>query len=89
MPSENYRYYHLDGDGRLHFAEWFPAESDEQATEQIRVIHPDAKCEIWQGNRLVAKLQPNGFSPDDPDLQNAVGKRLSALALRIELGLEA
>ena len=89
MPSENYRYYHLDGDGRLHFAEWFSAARDEDAIEQVRVNHPDSKCEIWRGNRLVAKLSPSGFSPDDPDLQNAVGKRLSAMALRLELGLEA
>ena len=89
MPSENYRYYRLDGDGRLHFAEWFSGESDEQAIEQIQAKHPNAKCEIWKGKRLVAKLSPSRFSPDDPDLQNAVGARLSALALRMELGLEA
>ena len=58
MPSENYRYYCLDGTGHLHDAAWFAAESDEDAIEQIKAKHPDAKCEIWQGKRLVAALSP-------------------------------
>ena len=89
MSSENYRCYRLDEDGRLHFAKWFSAESDEQAIEQIQGKHPNAKCEIWQGKRLVAKLSPSHFSPDDLSLQNAVGAHLSALALRMNLGQEA
>lgn len=56
MPLENYRYYCLDGTGHLHSAEWFSAQSDEEAIAQIRARHPDAKCEIWQGKRLVATL---------------------------------
>ena len=89
MPSDDYRYYHLDGDGRLHCAQWFSAESDEHAIGQVRVNHPNAKCEIWRGKRLIARLSPSGFSPDNSDLQNAVGARLSALALRMKLGMEA
>lgn len=58
MPSENYRYYCLDGAGHLHSAEWFHAETDEEAIAQISAKHPDAKCEIWQGQRLVASLSP-------------------------------
>lgn len=58
MPSENYRYYCLDGAGRLHDAAWFKAESDEDAIEQIKAKHPDSKCEIWRGKRLVAALSP-------------------------------
>jgi hypothetical protein len=46
MPSENYRYYCLDGAGRLHSAEWFHAESDEDAVAQIEAKHADATCEI-------------------------------------------
>ena len=88
MLSEHYRYYRLDGDGHLNFAEWFSAACDEQAIEEIQVKRPDNKCEIWQGARLVAKLSPERFSPDDPDLQNAVGARLPELALRMKLGLE-
>ena len=38
MPSENYRYYRLDGVGHLEGAEWFEAENDE-----------DAICTLVQG----------------------------------------
>ena len=59
MPSEkNYRYYCLDGAGRLHSAEWFHAQTDEDAIAQIEAKHPDGICEIWQGKRLVAKVSP-------------------------------
>lgn len=56
--SGNYRYYCLDGAGQLHSAEWFDASSDEDAIAQIEVKHSDAQCEIWQENRLVAKISP-------------------------------
>lgn len=58
MPSENYRYYCLDGAGHLHEAEWFYAESDADAIAQIVAGHSDATCEIWHGKRLVASLTP-------------------------------
>ena len=56
MAQVGYRYYCLDGRGRLHSAEWFEAASDEDAIAQVEAQHPDALCEIWQGQRLVAKL---------------------------------
>ena len=62
MPSENYRYYCLDSTGHLHSADWFYAESDEDAIAHIEAKHPDGKCEIWQGNRLVATLAPTRLS---------------------------
>jgi hypothetical protein len=58
MPSENYRYYCLDGAGHLHEAEWFDADGDEQAVEHVKSTQPDSKCEIWQGDRLVASVSP-------------------------------
>lgn len=58
MPSENYRYYCFDSVGRLHDAQWFYAESDEDAVAQIEAKHPDSTCEIWEEKRLVAKLSP-------------------------------
>lgn len=61
MPTENYRYYCLDGAGHLHDAAWFYADNDEDAITQIEAKHPDAKCEIWQSKRLVAKLLPQGL----------------------------
>jgi hypothetical protein len=88
MSSEYYRYYRLDKDGHIHGAEWISAVSDEQAVEQVRASHPDAKCEVWKGAKLVAKLEPVGFNPDDPDLQDNVAKRLSRLAHQMTSGLE-
>ena len=62
VSQENYRYYCLDDAGRLHEAEWFESESDEEAIAKIQAEHPDATCEIWQGNRLVATLTPRRLS---------------------------
>lgn len=62
MPSENYRYYCLDGTGHLHGTEWISAVSDEDAITQVEAKHPDGQCEIWQGQRLVARL---GFAAKD------------------------
>jgi len=58
VPSETYRYYCLDGVGHLQGADWFEADSDEEAIAHIEAKHPDAKCEIWQGQRLVASISP-------------------------------
>lgn len=58
MSTENYRFYCLDSSGRLHDAAWFHAESDEDAIAQVGSKHPDSKCEIWQGERLVSSLSP-------------------------------
>jgi hypothetical protein len=66
MRSESYRYYCLDGAGQLHDAEWFAAESDEDASAQIEAKHADATCEIWQGKRLVAKLCPQRLRAEMP-----------------------
>ena len=58
MSLETYRYFCLDGTGKLHNAELITAKSDDEAVAQIEAKHPDAHCEIWQGKRLVAKLLP-------------------------------
>lgn len=59
MPQDNYRYYCLDSAGKLHDAHWFNAESDEEALAFVAARHRDGKCEIWEGDRLVASLAPN------------------------------
>ena len=58
MCPENYRYYHLDGSGMIHEAEWFEAENDADAIARVVAEHADAKSEIWQGQRLVASVSP-------------------------------
>ena len=88
MAPDGYRLYRLDRGGMIHDAEWFQAADDADARTRIEAKHTDSTCEIWQGKRLVAKVWPKGLGPDDPELQNAVGERLSALANRIRLGLE-
>ena len=60
MSSQTYRYYGLDGVGHPHLAEWFDTENDEKAVGLIEQLHPDERCEIWQGARLVAKLSGLG-----------------------------
>ena len=60
--SQTYRYYCLDSVGHLHSAEWFEAESDEEAISVIEAKHENDRCEIWQGNRLVAKIAPKRLS---------------------------
>jgi hypothetical protein len=59
MAPGSYRYYCLDGSGRLHDVAWFDAENDEDAIKQIEDKHPGDQCEIWEARRLVAKLSPS------------------------------
>ena len=57
----DYRLYRLDGDGKIGFAEWIQAASDQEAIGAAERMWPDAtRCEIWQRNRLVAKLNGSG-----------------------------
>lgn len=58
MSLQDYRYYRLDGAGHLHRAVSFKADSDGQAVALIEQKHPDGTCEIWQGRRLIAKIEP-------------------------------
>ena len=58
MSLQSYRYYRLDGVGHLHSAEWIEAESDEAAVEMVKGMCAEALCEIWQRDRLVARLSP-------------------------------
>ena len=57
--SQTYRYYCLDGVGVLHDTQWITADNDHDALAQVGARHPDGKCEIWQGDRLVAKIEPD------------------------------
>ena len=57
----DYRLYCLDRSDKIHFAEWIQAGTDEQAVERACELRPDAhKCELWEKNRLVARLNPEG-----------------------------
>lgn len=54
MPA--YRVYCLDGAGKVWAAEWIEAEDDDTAIDAARLIKRAIKCEIWQGQRLVGRV---------------------------------
>jgi hypothetical protein len=57
----HYRFYCLDGVGRIGLADWIEADGDDEAIAQAHQMRPDAhKCEVWLKNRLVAKITSLG-----------------------------
>jgi hypothetical protein len=57
----SYKLYCLDGAGHISLADWIEADDDGNAVTQARKIRPDShRCEIWIGNRLIAKLNAEG-----------------------------
>jgi hypothetical protein len=52
----NYRLYRLDGAGKIVSAEWLEADDDDHAERLARDSGTDGTCEIWQRNRLVARV---------------------------------
>jgi hypothetical protein len=52
-----YRLYCLDGAGKIDLADWIEAADDQQAVAKARQMKNGfAKCEVWQRQRLVARL---------------------------------
>jgi hypothetical protein len=52
----NYRVYCLDGLNKVASATWVEAGDDEGAIELVKDQHDGYKCELWDGDRLVARL---------------------------------
>jgi hypothetical protein len=52
----DYRLYCLDGVGKITSAEWIDAKSDDEAIAITRAQKRLVACEIWDHNRLVAKV---------------------------------
>ena len=52
----NYRLYVLDGTGRIAAADWIDASGDEEAIMIARDQRKGAKCELWQKDRLVCRI---------------------------------
>ena len=52
----NYRIYCLDGLNKVAAASWIEAEDDEAAVELVTERHDGYKCEVWDGQRLVARM---------------------------------
>ena len=58
MPA--YRVYCLDGAGKVSSAEWIEAKSDTAALEAARRFTDAVHCEVWDGQRLVGRVEPVG-----------------------------
>ena len=56
LPS--YRHYRLDGAGNINSADWLEAADDEEAIRRVRDMNLPCVCEIWDRNRLVARVEP-------------------------------
>jgi hypothetical protein len=54
MPD--YKFYRLDGGGKFAAGEWMDAKSDDEAVAFVRARKLGGHCEIWPGNRLVARV---------------------------------
>jgi hypothetical protein len=57
MPS--YRVYCLDGAGKVWAAEWIEADDDSAALESARQFARAVQCEVWQGQRMVGRVDLN------------------------------
>ena len=55
----NDRLYRLDGAGKISSAEWIEAADDEDAERQARDGNSDGMVELWDRNRLVARIDSN------------------------------
>ena len=52
-----YRLYCLNDEGGVVASHWIQAPSEEEAVEHAKKNHPDTRCEIWLGKRLVAEIE--------------------------------
>jgi hypothetical protein len=68
----DYKLYALDGRGQIAGApELISAATDRQAEAAARELGRTGPSELWQGPRLVARIErrakPSGFPPHRPD----------------------
>jgi hypothetical protein len=54
----SYRLYGLDGARKVASAEWIEADDDRAAIAAAKERFGGARCEVWQGRRLVARVGP-------------------------------
>jgi hypothetical protein len=52
----SYRLYCLDGVGKVVSAQWLDADNDDSAIEAAHKLREGRSCELWQGQKLVARL---------------------------------
>ena len=51
-----YRLYSLDGVRKVASAQWIEADGDDEAVVVAKEQMDGHDCELWQGERLVARL---------------------------------
>lgn len=56
LEVSGYRLYCLDGANKVASADWIDADDDEAAIEAAKERHDGYECEVWQGQKLVARL---------------------------------
>ena len=56
VPTKTYRMYRYDAALNDLSADWFEAASDEEVMAIVAARGFGSKCEIWEGQRLVAQL---------------------------------
>ena len=57
-PSQkSYRAYFFDPKQRILTADWIKADSDDAALAAAQSFNHAAKCEVWDGERLVAAIE--------------------------------
>ena len=56
-----YRLYCLDGVDKVASAHWIEAGDDEAAIDAAHELRGGRKCELWRGDRLIARIdsRPN------------------------------
>ena len=58
MPA--YRFYRLDGAGKIVTADWIAADSDEQALARAQETAQNGRFELWDRKRLVGRGSDDG-----------------------------
>ena len=51
-----YRLYGLDGVNKVSSGDWIDADDDQAAIEAAKERYDGHECELWQGRRLVVRL---------------------------------
>ena len=54
----NFRLYRLDGAGKIASADWLEADDEAHAQQLARELNAENTVEIWNRNRLVARIPP-------------------------------
>jgi hypothetical protein len=55
--KKTYRVYRLDGVLKIVHVDEVEADGDDDAVARVRESNFGLKCEIWDGHRMVAKLE--------------------------------